>query len=79
MLLNLRQTDKIIIVQQIQEVVRFEFVDSIEDSLELDPVPFALIDGGFATSIFSECTTLQNSEKLSLSLCIRYILIHNFF
>jgi hypothetical protein len=33
---------------------RFEFLHPIEDSLDLHPVPFALIDGCFATSIFSE-------------------------
>jgi len=33
---------------------RFEFLDSIEDSLYLHPVPFSLVDGCFATSIFSE-------------------------
>jgi hypothetical protein len=36
---------------------RFEFLDPIQDSLELHPVPFSLTDGGFATSIFSESGT----------------------
>lgn len=31
-----------------------EFLDSIEDSLYLHPVPFSLIDGSVVTSIFSE-------------------------
>ncbi|MET0038454.1 MAG: DUF4259 domain-containing protein [Candidatus Thiodiazotropha lotti] len=39
----------------------FEFLDPIEDSLDLHPVPFALIDG---------CSTLPSSLR------IRYIFTH---
>jgi hypothetical protein len=59
---------------------RFEFLDSIEDSLDLHPVPFALIDGGFATSIFSESgqDALPPQNNLPLLLQIPYGFTHKF-